>query len=68
MIIYKHKTLDIPTSIALEIIENALRHDKRYPGIAIDITEDHIAVSPEDVFTFDPSEDPDYEVIVYDES
>lgn len=66
MIIYKHKSLDISLSKSLEVIENALRHGI-HQGIAIDITEDYIALSPEDTFTFDPSSDPDFEVIVYDE-
>lgn len=66
MKIWKHKSIDIPLCRLLDDLTDFLNDDKPLPGLAVDVSEEGLVVSPLDTFTFRPDDDDDYELVVYD--
>lgn len=67
MKVWKHKSIDYPLIQLMDDLTDFLNDDKPLPGLAVDVSEEGIVVSPLDTFTFFPEEDEDYELVIFDE-
>lgn len=67
MKVWKHKSIDYPLIKLMDDLTDFLTDDKPLPGLAVDVIEEGIIVSPLDTFTFFPDEDDDYELVIFGE-